>query len=181
MSKLHKMPIVVGLIGLLAYALILEYSVDAGTNNATGSSPAIGYHSAFEVEADMDLFGNFFVTLAMTGNSDPACAVIGCRSVIFSIEIHATASPTKTGWRRFAAPAVLLYPLFGYLRAKPRDPDCRGSICDAMPSSFRRGIIGGVEDAFERRTQLQCLGAICSGKFSFPARFPQFLQASGSA
>ena len=58
MSKLHKMPIVVGLIGLLACALILEYSVDAGwVMQLVVPRPSDTILAFPEVQADMDLFG----------------------------------------------------------------------------------------------------------------------------
>ena len=62
MFKLHKMPVVVGLLGLLACALLLEWSVDAGlVMQLVVPRPSDTILAFPEVQADMDLIGNFLL------------------------------------------------------------------------------------------------------------------------
>ncbi|MEC7490627.1 MAG: ABC transporter permease subunit [Pseudomonadota bacterium] len=114
MRKLHKTPVVVGLLGLLLSALLLELLVDAGwIMELVIPRPSDTILAFPDVQADMDLFGNFLVTLGMTAASTFLALAIGIpfgyflyRNTRFGIAYE--------GWlaAAFAAPTVLLYPLF---------------------------------------------------------------------
>lgn len=114
MRKLHKTPVVVGLLGLFLSALLLEFLVDAGwIMQLVIPRPSDTILAFPDVQADMDLFGNFLVTLGMTAASTFLALGIGIpfgyflyRNTRFGIAYE--------GWlaAAFAAPTVLLYPLF---------------------------------------------------------------------
>ena len=78
MSRLHKMPVFVGLIGFFVCAVLLEFSVDAGwVMQLVVPRPSDTILAFPEVQEDMDLFGNFFVTLAMTAAATFLALLIG--------------------------------------------------------------------------------------------------------
>ena len=78
MSRLHKMPTIVGLMGLVACALLLEFAVDIGwVMQLVVPRPSDTILAFPEVQADMDLIGNFFVTLAMTAAATMLALLIG--------------------------------------------------------------------------------------------------------
>ena len=114
MAKLYRAPAIVGLAGLLVLALVLELAVEWGVllefvvARPTDTILAFG-----PVQDEMDLVGNFFVTLGMTAAATGLALLIGIpfgyflfRSAKFGIAYE--------GWlaAAFAAPTVLLYPLF---------------------------------------------------------------------
>ena len=114
MTSIFKSPAIAGLLGLVAFAAILELLVDAGAVNELVLPRPTDTVLAFgPVQADMDLFGNFLVTLGMTV---AATALALCIGVPFGYSLYRNQSfgIAYEGWlaAAFAAPIVLLYPLF---------------------------------------------------------------------
>ena len=67
MTKLHKTPMIVGLFGLLVCAVLLELAVSFGwVMEIIVPRPTDTVLSFPTLQEDMDLVGNFFVTLGMT-------------------------------------------------------------------------------------------------------------------
>jgi len=111
---LHRSPVIVGLLGLFACALALELAVSYGfVMELVVPRPSDTILAFVPVQEEMDLIGNFFVTLGMTAAATGLAVAIGIpfgyflfRSEKFGIAYE--------GWlaAAFAAPTVLLYPLF---------------------------------------------------------------------
>lgn len=114
MKSLHRLPVLVGLFGLLVCALVLELAVGQGwVMQLIVPRPSDTIMAFAPVQEDMDLIGNFFVTLGMTAAATGLALLIGIpfgyflyRNTRFGIAYE--------GWlaAAFAAPTVLLYPLF---------------------------------------------------------------------
>jgi NitT/TauT family transport system permease protein len=114
MTKLHNMPVVVGLLGFAACAVLLEFAVDMGwVMQLVVPRPSDTILAFPEVQADMDLVGNFFVTLAMTAAATFLALIIGIPFGYFLYR-NKRYGIAYEGWlaAAFAAPTVLLYPLF---------------------------------------------------------------------
>ena len=114
MSKLHKMPVVVGLFGVLVCAIILELSVDFGwVMQIIVPRPSDAILSFPVVQEDMDLVGNFFITLGMTAAATLIALLIGLPLGYFLYRREAYGIAYE-GWLAalFSTPIVLLYPLF---------------------------------------------------------------------
>ena len=108
------MPILVGFVGLLVCALLLEVAVDIGwVMQLVVPRPSDTILAFPEVQADMDLFGNFFVTLGMTAGATFLALIIGIPFGYF-LWRKTEYGVAYEGWlaAAFAAPTVLLYPLF---------------------------------------------------------------------
>ena len=104
----------VGLLGLLACAGMLELAVSHGLiMELVVPRPSDTILAFQSVQEEMDLVGNFFVTFGMTAAATGLALLVGIpfgyflyRNVKFGIAYE--------GWlaAAFAAPTVLLYPLF---------------------------------------------------------------------
>ena len=140
-------PTAVGLLGLLVFLGVLELAVDAGLVMELVVPRPSDTVLAFEpVQADMDLVGNFFVTLAMTAVSTALALAIGIplgyflyRSTRFGVAYE--------GWlaAAFAAPTVLLYPLFLVIFGRSHlTLVLMGFIPGAIPITIqtRQGLLG---------------------------------------
>ena len=114
MSRLNKMPVLVGLIGFFVCAVLLELAVDYGyVMHLVVPRPSDTILAFPEVQEDMDLIGNFFVTLAMTAAATALALLIGIPFGYFLYR-NTRYGIAYEGWlaAAFAAPTVLLYPLF---------------------------------------------------------------------
>lgn len=114
MSRLHRMPVVVGLLGLIVCAAMLEFAVGSGwVMELVVPRPSDTILAFPEVQDDMDLFGNFFVTLGMTAAATALAIGIGIPFGYFLYR-NTRYGIAYEGWlaAAFAAPTVLLYPLF---------------------------------------------------------------------
>lgn len=114
MKGLLKSPAVVGLIGLFALLAALELAVSAGwIMHLVVPRPTDTILAFPEVQAEMDLFGNFLVTLGMTAAATALALIVG---IPFGYFLHRNRKfgVAYEGWlaAAFAAPTVLLYPLF---------------------------------------------------------------------
>ena len=103
-----------GLLGLLAFAGMLELAVSSGlVMELVVPRPSAAVFAFPDVQSDMDLVGNFFVTLGMTAAATGVALVIG---IPFGYFLHRNQKYgiAYEGWlaAAFAAPTVLLYPLF---------------------------------------------------------------------
>ena len=114
MTALTKSPALVGLFGLLAFAGVLELAVFVEYFPSFVVPRPSDTVLAFQpVQADMDLIGNFFVTLGMTAAATGLALAVGIPFGYFLYR-NPTYGQAYEGWlaAAFAAPTVLLYPLF---------------------------------------------------------------------
>ncbi len=114
MKSLLKSPVMVGLLGLVVFATTLELAVSAGLiMELVVPRPSDAILAFPEVNDEMDLVGNFLVTLGMTAAATGLALLVGIPFGYFLYRnpIFGTA---YEGWlaAAFAAPTVLLYPLF---------------------------------------------------------------------
>jgi ABC-type nitrate/sulfonate/bicarbonate transport system permease component len=112
--KIVRSPVLAGLLGLLVFAGVLEWAVSSGlVMKLVVPRPSAAIMAFPEVQADMDLVGNFFVTLGMTAAATGLALVIG---IPFGYFLHRNPQYgiAYEGWlaAAFAAPTILLYPLF---------------------------------------------------------------------
>ena len=78
MTRLHKVPVIVGLFGLLACAVLLELAVNVGwVMEIIVPRPTDTVLSFPTLQEDMDLVGNFFITLGMTAAATLIALLIG--------------------------------------------------------------------------------------------------------
>jgi len=113
-TALAKSPAIVGLLGLLALAGTLELAVYTEYFPSFVVPRPSDTILAFQpVQRDMDLVGNFFVTLGMTAAATGLALAIGIPFGYFLYR-NRTYGIAYEGWlaAAFAAPTVLLYPLF---------------------------------------------------------------------
>jgi ABC-type nitrate/sulfonate/bicarbonate transport system permease component len=109
-----KSPFIVGLLGLAVFCGVLELAVAQGWILGTIlPRPSAAVLAIRDVNAEMDLVGNFFVTLGMTAASTGLALLIGVPFGYFLYR-NAKFGAAYEGWlaAAFAAPTVLLYPLF---------------------------------------------------------------------
>ena len=114
MANLHRMPVVVGLFGLLVCAAVLELAVSQGfVMELVVPRPSDAILAFQPVQEEMDLVGNFFVTLGMTAAATGLALAIGIPFGYFLYR-NQKFGIAYEGWlaAAFAAPTVLLYPLF---------------------------------------------------------------------
>ena len=114
MTRLHKVPVIVGLFGLLACAVLLELAVNFGwVMEIIVPRPTDTVLSFPSLQEDMDLVGNFFVTLGMTAAATALALLIGLPFGYFLYRREAYGVAYE-GWlaAAFSTPIVLLYPLF---------------------------------------------------------------------
>lgn len=114
MMSFFKSPALAGLLGIAVIAAILEGLVDGGYVSALVLPRPTDTIMAFEyVQSDMNLFGNFFITLGMTLAATALALFIGVPFGYFLYR-KPTFGIAYEGWlaAAFAAPIVLLYPLF---------------------------------------------------------------------
>lgn len=114
MSALHRSPMLVGLLGLLVLGLALELAVAQGwVMQLIVPRPSDTFLAFPAVQQDMDLIGNFFVTLGMTAAATGLALLIGVPFGYFLYR-NTRYGIAYEGWlaAAFAAPTVLLYPLF---------------------------------------------------------------------
>lgn len=109
-----RSPVAVGLLGALALALALELAVSSGAvMELVVPRPSDAVLAFAPVQAEMDLFGNFLVTLGMTAAATGLAISVG---VPFGYFLYRSSryGLAYQGWlaAAFAAPTVLLYPLF---------------------------------------------------------------------
>ena len=78
MNSLTRTPVIVGLLGLLACAVVLELAVSSGlVMPLVVPQPTDAILAFPEVQEEMDLVGNFFVTLGMTAAATGLALLIG--------------------------------------------------------------------------------------------------------
>ena len=114
MMKLHKMPFIVGLFGVLVCAVLLEQAVDLGwVLKFVVPRPTDAILSFPALQEDMDLVGNFFVTLGMTAAATALALMVGLPFGYFLYKREEYGRAYE-GWLAalFATPIILLYPLF---------------------------------------------------------------------
>lgn len=114
MAALARSPAVAGLLGVAVLAAALELAVSAGwIMELVVPRPSDAVLAFAPVQRDMDLFGNFLVTLGMTGASTALALAVGIPFGWFLYRNHRFGIAYE-GWlaAAFAAPTVLLYPLF---------------------------------------------------------------------
>jgi ABC-type nitrate/sulfonate/bicarbonate transport system permease component len=114
MSFLHRSPVIVGLLGLMACAVMLELAVSYGlVMDLVVPRPSDTILAFPDVQGEMDLFGNFLVTLGMTASATALALGIGIPFGYFLYRSPRYGTAYE-GWlaAAFAAPTVLLYPLF---------------------------------------------------------------------
>jgi len=147
MNKLHKMPVLVGLFGVLACAVLLELSVNSGwVMEIIVPRPSDTILSFPIVQEDMDIVGNFFVTLAMTAAATLLALIIGLPFGYFLYKREAYGLAYE-GWlaAAFSTPIVLLYPLFLVLFGRNYHTlILMGFIPGAIPIAIqtRQGLLG---------------------------------------
>ena len=147
MSYLHRSPILVGLLGLLACAVLLELAVSNGFVMALVVPKPSDTILAFPVvQEDMDLIGNFMITLAMTAAATGLALLIGIPFGYFLYR-NTRYGVAYEGWlaAAFAAPTVLLYPLFLVLFGRSHlTLIAMGFIPGAIPIIIqtRQGLLG---------------------------------------
>lgn len=114
MNGLIKSPTMIGLLGLLVIAGLLELAVFTEFFPSFVVPRPSDTLLAFQpVQEDMDLVGNFFVTLGMTAAATGLALGIGIPFGYFLYR-NTKYGVAYEGWlaAAFAAPTVLLYPLF---------------------------------------------------------------------
>jgi ABC-type nitrate/sulfonate/bicarbonate transport system permease component len=114
MANLRRSPMIVGLLGLLACAGVLELAVSYGlVMELVVPRPSDTILAFPSVQDEMDLVGNFFVTFGMTAAATGLALLIGIPFGYFMYR-NTRFGIAYEGWlaAAFAAPTVLLYPLF---------------------------------------------------------------------
>ena len=114
MTSLIRTPVVVGLLGVAVLAVTHELVVSAGwVMELVVPRPSDAILAFPPVQEEMDLFGNFLVTLGMTAASTAIALLIGIPFGYFLYR-NERFGVAYEGWlaAAFAAPTVLLYPLF---------------------------------------------------------------------
>ncbi len=114
MTALVRSPVLVGLLGVAVLAAALELAVSAGwIMEMVVPRPSDTILAFPPVQEEMDLFGNFLVTLGMTAASTLLALAVG---IPFGYFLYGNRrfGIAYEGWlaAAFAAPTVLLYPLF---------------------------------------------------------------------
>jgi ABC-type nitrate/sulfonate/bicarbonate transport system permease component len=105
---------VVGLLGIVVCLAILELAVRTGlVMELIVPTPSSTFWALAPVQAEMDLIGNFLVTLGMTAAATALALAVGIPFGYFLFRSHKFGIAYE-GWlaAAFAAPTVLLYPLF---------------------------------------------------------------------
>ncbi|MEK9683072.1 MAG: ABC transporter permease subunit [Rhodospirillaceae bacterium] len=147
MTNLHKTPALVGLLGLALCAVLVEFSVDKGwIMELVVPRPSDTILAFPSVQTDMDLIGNFFVTLSMTAGATLLALVIGVPFGYFLYR-RTNFGIAYEGWlaAAFAAPTVLLYPLFLVIFGRSHSTlIAMGFIPGAIPIIIqtRQGLLG---------------------------------------
>jgi NitT/TauT family transport system permease protein len=147
MSKLHNMPLIVGLMGIAVCAVFLEIFVNAGwVMELIVPRPTDTVLSFPALQEDMDLIGNFFVTLGMTAAATALALLIGLPFgyFLYKREDYGIA---YEGWlaAAFSTPIVLLYPLFLVIFGRNHMTlILMGCIPGAIPIAIqtRQGLLG---------------------------------------
>ncbi len=114
MARLHRTPMFIGLLGLLACAGVLELAVSYGlVMELVVPRPSDTILAFPSVQDEMDLVGNFFVTFGMTAAATGLALLIGIPFGYFMYR-NTRFGIAYEGWlaAAFAALTVLLYPLF---------------------------------------------------------------------
>ncbi|MGE0627988.1 MAG: ABC transporter permease [Hyphomicrobiaceae bacterium] len=114
MGKVFKSPVLVGLLGLAAFFGVIEFVVAQGwIPDTIVPRPSAAFFAFRDVNAEMDLVGNFFVTLGMTAAATCLALLVGIPFGYFLYR-NTNFGVAYEGWlaAAFAAPTVLLYPLF---------------------------------------------------------------------
>ena len=114
MASLLKSPAIVGLLGLIVFLTVLEFAVSSGyVMELIVPRPSATLLAFPHVQTEMDLVGNFFTTLGMTAAATGLALTVGIPFGYFLYR-NETFGTAYEGWlaAAFAAPTVLLYPLF---------------------------------------------------------------------
>ena len=114
MARLIRSPIIAGLLAFIVLAAIIEFAVAQGFLMALVVPRPTDAIIAFpSVQEEMDLIGNFFVTLGMTGAATFFALSVGVPFGYFMYRKERFGVAYE-GWLAAAvsAPIVLLYPLF---------------------------------------------------------------------
>ena len=145
--SLLNSPTLVGLLAIVGLAVILEQAISAGlVMELIVPRPSDTLMAFGPVQAEMDLVGNFFFTLGMTAAATALAITIGIPAgyMLFRSRMFGVA---YEGWlaAAFAAPTVLLYPLFLVLIGRsPVTLVVMGFIPGAIPIIIqtRQGLLG---------------------------------------
>ena len=113
-GRIAMTPAIAGIAGVVALAVILETAISVGlVPEFVVARPSATIAAIGPLHRDMDLVGNFFVTFGMTLSAIGLAIVIGVPLgyLLYRYEVLGIA---YEGWLAalFAAPIVLLYPLF---------------------------------------------------------------------
>jgi ABC-type nitrate/sulfonate/bicarbonate transport system permease component len=109
-----RSPAAAGFAGILVLAAILEAAIRLGwVNGQIIALPSEAIGAVPQLYEDEDIVSNFLVTLGMTGAA-AALAVAAGVPLGYLLYRHRTLGEAYEGWlaAAFAAPLVLLYPLF---------------------------------------------------------------------
>lgn len=142
-----RSPIVAGLLGVVALAAILELAVSAGlVMELVVPRPSDALLAFPEVQEELDLVGNFFVTLGMTAAATMLALMVGVPFGYFLYR-NSKFGIAYEGWlaAAFAAPTVLLYPLFLVIFGRTHlTLILMGFIPGAIPITIqtRQGLLG---------------------------------------
>ncbi len=142
-----KSPTLAGLIGLAVFGLILEIAVGSGlVMDLVVSRPSDAVLAILPLQEEMDLFGAFLVTLGMTTAATALALALG---IPFGYWMYRdpTVGAAYEGWlaAAFAAPTVLLYPLFLVMFGRSHMTlILMGFIPGAIPIAIqtRQGLLG---------------------------------------
>lgn len=114
LRRIVKSPALAGLIGVAALCGVLELAIDAGlVMELIVSRPSDAVLAIAPLQEEMDLFGAFLVTLGMTTAATGLALAVGI-PFGYLMYRNRTVGAAYEGWlaAAFAAPTVLLYPLF---------------------------------------------------------------------
>jgi ABC-type nitrate/sulfonate/bicarbonate transport system permease component len=146
-TSLLRSPTLVGLLGIIVLAVILEQAISAGLiMELIVPRPSDTIRAFAPVQAEMDLVGGFLLTLSMTAAATGLALAIGIPAGYLLFRSHKFGVAYE-GWlaAAFAAPTVLLYPLFLVLLGRsPLTLIVMGFIPGAIPIIIqtRQGLLG---------------------------------------
>ena len=109
-----RSPAAAGFAGILVLAAILEAAIRLGwVNGQIIALPSDAIGAVPQLYEDEDIVSNFLVTLGMTGAAAALAVAVGV-PLGYLLYRHRTLGEAYEGWlaAAFAAPLVLLYPLF---------------------------------------------------------------------
>ena len=145
--KILKSPTLAGLIGLVVFCAILEAAIDLGwVMELVVARPSDAILAILPLQEEMNLFGAFLTTLAMTSVATALALSVGIPFGYLMYRSHLVGTAYE-GWlaAAFAAPTVLLYPLFLVMFGRSHlTLVLMGFIPGAIPIAIqtRQGLLG---------------------------------------